>query len=91
MILLARSHVIYLYPRCVSFLGFFLLAVIVIDGHFFPSLSSRGDFPVPHRPLVVSRWRQASVRHHQRHPGAQDGAAHVHRHAVPNGEGVPLP
>lgn len=83
---LACSHVIISTSCCSSF---FLQCYH--DDRTFCFASSRGDFPLPRCSLVVSRWCQVSIRHHQRHPGAQDGAANVHRHTLPNGEGVSLP
>ena len=54
-------------------------------------VSLRGDFEDPHRPLVVSRWYAARLRHHQRLPGASHGAAHLHRLRLPHREVLPLP
>lgn len=51
----------------------------------------RGDLPESHRSLVVTRWSQAGICHHQWHSGAQDGDSHVHKRTVSQRTGVPLP
>lgn len=70
--------------------------VLMTDDRFWPDSHSRahshrGDLPLPRGSLVVPWWSPAGVRHHQRQLGSQDGAAHVHRNALPHGEGVSLP
>lgn len=56
-----------------------------------PFVSLRGDLEDPHCALVVSRWHEARLRHHQRLPRPTHGAPHLHGLCLPHSEALPLP